>query len=56
MLINVLFLSQICLAQVADEVMLYRKDFQAVSAKNTVTVTTYEKNGMHYVYAGGLAM
>lgn len=52
-LLNVLFISQICLAQVADDAMLYRTDFQAVSANNTVTVTTYEKDGTHYVYAGG---
>ena len=52
-LIIVLFLSQICFAQVSDELMLYRKDFQNISANNTVTVTSYEKEGSHYVYAGG---
>lgn len=52
-LISILFLSQICLAQVSDELMLYRKNIQNISANNTVTVTSYEKDGSHYVYAGG---
>ncbi|TXG37528.1 Dabb family protein [Seonamhaeicola maritimus] len=33
--------------------MLYRQDFKSISAKNTVTVTSYEKDGSHYVYVGG---
>jgi len=53
LLISILFLSQICLAQVSEELMLYRKDFKSISANNTVTVTSYEKDGAHYVYVGG---
>ncbi|MRI01690.1 stress protein [Kriegella sp. EG-1] len=34
--------------------MLYRKDFKNISGDNTVSVTSYEKNGAHYVYAGGV--
>ncbi|MBC6997090.1 Dabb family protein [Cytophaga sp. FL35] len=34
--------------------MLYRKDFKDISGKNTVSITSYEKNGMHFVYAGGV--
>lgn len=53
LLISILFLSQICLAQVSNELTVYRKDFKAISANNTVTVTSYEKDGAHYVYVGG---
>jgi 6-phosphogluconolactonase (cycloisomerase 2 family) len=53
-LMTLLFLSQICLAQVSDDLMLYRKDFKNISGKNTVSVTSYEKDGSHYVYAGGV--
>lgn len=52
-LISILFLSQICLAQVCDELMLYRKDFQNISGNNTVSITSYEKNGSNFVFAGG---
>lgn len=52
-LIIALFVSQICLTQVSNELMLYRKDFKKISAKNTVTVTSYKKNGADYVYVGG---
>ena len=52
-LISIWSLSQICSAQIFDDLMLYRKDFQNISANNTVTVTSYEKGGTHYVYAGG---
>ena len=48
-----LCLSNVCFAQSSDDLMLYRTDFKGVTAKNTVTVTSYEKNGVHYVYAGG---
>ncbi|WP_298484783.1 Dabb family protein [uncultured Maribacter sp.] len=48
-----LIVSQICLAQVSDDLMLYRKDFKNLTAKNTVSVTSYAKNGKHYVYTGG---
>jgi 6-phosphogluconolactonase (cycloisomerase 2 family) len=53
-LILLLILSQICVAQVSDDLMLYRKDFKNISGKNTVSVTSYEKDGSHYVYAGGI--
>ena len=52
-LFGLLLLSQIGLAQSLDEPMLYRQDFKSVTAKNTVTVTSYEKNGLHLVYSGG---
>ncbi len=48
-----LFLSHACLAQTSDDLMLYRKDFKNISAKNTVTVTSYKKGGSDYVYVGG---
>lgn len=51
---SILLLSQICLAQVSDELMLYRQDFKNISGDNTVSVTSYEKDGSHYVYAGGI--
>ncbi len=53
-LFGLLFLSQIGLAQVSDELMLYRKDFKSISGNNTVSVTSFEKSGIHYVYAGGI--
>ncbi|RKR14458.1 lactonase family protein with 7-bladed beta-propeller [Maribacter vaceletii] len=49
-----LIVSQLCLAQALDDVMLYRKDFKNISGKNTVSVTSYEKEGSHYVYVGGV--
>ncbi|MFI8605698.1 Dabb family protein [Cellulophaga baltica] len=49
----VFFLSQICFAQSTDDLMLYRKDIQSITGKNTVTITSYEKEGKHYIYAGG---
>lgn len=48
-----LLLSQICWSQTTDDLMPYLQDFKGVSASNTVTVTSYEKDGNHYVYAGG---
>lgn len=54
MLAFTLVLSQICFAQTSDELMLYRKDFKNITGKNTVSVTSYEKAGSHYVYAGGV--
>ncbi|WP_139959354.1 Dabb family protein [Flavicella sediminum] len=44
------------LAQIgfAQEPMLYRQDFKNITGKNTVSVTSYEKNGLHFVYAGGV--
>jgi 6-phosphogluconolactonase (cycloisomerase 2 family) len=48
-----LLLSQICLSQDKDDLMPYMQDFKSISAHNTVTITTYEKDGSHYVYAGG---
>ncbi|TGV02832.1 Dabb family protein [Flavivirga rizhaonensis] len=53
-LVIILLLSQICLAQVSDELMLYRKDFKNLSKNNNaVTITSYEKDGSHFVFAGG---
>lgn len=52
-LIALMFFTHICLGQDSDDLMLYRKDFKSISGKNTVSVTSYEKNGSHYVYAGG---
>ncbi|MGB5668029.1 MAG: stress protein, partial [Maribacter sp.] len=46
-------LSQIGLSQTTDGLMPYMQDFKSVSANNTVTVTSYEKGGSHYLYAGG---
>jgi len=46
--------TQISYAQLSDEVMLYRQDFQSISGSNTVSVTSYEKDGSHYVFAGGV--
>lgn len=46
-------LSQICWSQTTDDLMPYLQDFKSVTANNTVTVTSYEKDGNHYVYAGG---
>ncbi|MFY0653528.1 MAG: Dabb family protein [Cyclobacteriaceae bacterium] len=53
-LIAILFLSQLSLAQVSDDLMLYRKDFKSISGNNTVSVTSYEKGGTHLVFAGGM--
>lgn len=50
----VLFLSQVLLSQNADNLMLYRQDFKNTSGKNTVSVTSYIKNGAHYIFAGGI--
>ncbi|AUS06243.1 Dabb family protein [Pseudotamlana carrageenivorans] len=46
--------SQICLAQGFDDLMLYRQDIKSISGTNTVSVTSYEKDGAHYIYAGGI--
>ena len=52
-LFGLLFLSQICWSQETDNLMLYRQDFKGLSANNTVTITSYEKNDAHFVYVGG---
>ena len=49
-----LLFAQISVGQDIDNLMLYRKDFKGISGKNTVSVTSYEKAGSHYVYVGGL--
>lgn len=49
-----LFWSQIGNSQVSDNLTLHRTDFKDVSGDNTVSITSYEKNGKHYVYAGGV--
>jgi len=54
LILGLLFLYQIGTAQVSDDFMLYRKDFKNISGTNTVSVTSYEKDGAHYVYAGGI--
>lgn len=36
-----------------DNLMLYMQDFKNISANNTVTVTSYTKGGVDYVYVGG---
>ena len=48
-----LSLSQLCISQNTNDLMPYLQDFKSVSANNTVTITSYEKNGTHFVYAGG---
>lgn len=47
-------IAQIGNAQSTDDLMLYRKDFKDISGENTVSVTSYEKGGKHYVFAGGV--
>lgn len=49
-----LLLVQISVGQDIDNLMLYRKDFKSISGKNTVSITSYEKGGSHYVYVGGI--
>lgn len=49
----ILFLYKIGVAQESNNLTLYRTDFKDVSGDNTVSITSYEKNGTHYVYAGG---
>lgn len=51
--LGLLLLTHMGQGQVSEDPMLYRQDFKSVSANNTVTVTSYEKAGSHYVYAGG---
>ncbi|TNJ45320.1 Dabb family protein [Tamlana fucoidanivorans] len=53
-LLAVIVLTHLCFGQDADNLMLYRKDFKSISGTNTVSVTSYEKGGVHYVYAGGI--
>ncbi|TMU57338.1 Dabb family protein [Flagellimonas algicola] len=53
LLIILSLLPHICLAQASNKLMLYRKDFKNISGNNTVSVTSYEKDGNHVVYAGG---
>lgn len=52
-LLSILLLSQISFSQTTDDLMLYMQDFKSLSANNTVTITSYEKGGSHYVYVGG---
>lgn len=54
LLVLVLFLTQVLSAQNADNLMLYRQDFKNTAGKNTVSVTSYVKNGAHNIYAGGI--
>jgi 6-phosphogluconolactonase (cycloisomerase 2 family) len=50
---SIVLLSTISFGQVSDNLMLYRQNFQNISGKNTVSVTSYKKNGLHLVFAGG---
>lgn len=50
---SLLIISQICLAQSAEDLMIYRTDFKDLTGNNTVSITSYEKDSMHYVYVGG---
>ncbi|AWV99289.1 Dabb family protein [Arcticibacterium luteifluviistationis] len=52
-LLSLFLLSQISFSQSTVELMPYMQDFKSISANNTVTVTSYEKGGSHYVYVGG---
>ncbi|WP_341227898.1 Dabb family protein [uncultured Arcticibacterium sp.] len=52
-LLSLLLLSQFSFSQSTDELMPYMQDFKSISANNTVTITSYEKGGAHYVYVGG---
>lgn len=53
-LLILLLLCKIGLSQVTGDLTLYRTDYKDVSGNNTVSVTSYEKNGKQYVYAGGI--
>ncbi|WP_066212592.1 Dabb family protein [Flammeovirga sp. MY04] len=44
---------QILWAQEEQSLMLERQDFKSISAKNTVTITSYQKGEKHFVYVGG---
>ncbi|WP_075590713.1 Dabb family protein [Labilibacter marinus] len=51
--ICLLLVSGISQAQVSDQLTLHRTDFKDITGKNTVSITSYEKNGTQYVYVGG---
>ncbi|MDO7135867.1 Dabb family protein [Algibacter lectus] len=53
-LLSILIITQIAFSQEGNDLMLYRTDFKNITGKNTVSVTSYEKNGSHFVYAGGV--
>lgn len=48
-----LLFSAMLFAQSSNELSLYRQDFKNVAAKNTVSITSYQKNGKHFIYTGG---
>lgn len=48
-----LLISQFCVGQTSDDLMLYRQDFKNIAGKNTVSVTSYVKGDAHLVYVGG---
>lgn len=52
-LLIALLVSQVCLSQTDNDLMLYRKDFKNISGKNTVSVTSYSKGDLHLVFVGG---
>lgn len=53
LLVLTLLFSQYFIAQDAEQLRLYRKDFKAISGKNTVTITSYKKGDSNFVYVGG---
>ncbi|AZQ63800.1 stress protein [Flammeovirga pectinis] len=53
LLTTLLLASSISWAQTERLPQLYRTDFKDITANNTVTVTSYKKQGIQYVYAGG---
>jgi len=52
-LVSLLLLSKIGLSQVSDMQTLSRTDVKNISGNNTVSVTSYVKDGNHFIYAGG---
>jgi len=52
-LLGILFLSKISMSQNSDNLALSRTDFKPISSNNTVSITSYVKDGKHLIYAGG---
>lgn len=48
----ILLISHICIAQISDDWMLYRKDFKDIAGKNTVSVTSL--NGPSMIVPKGI--
>ncbi|MEM6320588.1 MAG: Dabb family protein [Bacteroidota bacterium] len=51
--LGLLLVSQLASAQNLEDPMVYRTDFKGIAGQTTVSVTSYEKGGNHYVYVGG---